>query len=623
MGPLLFSVEQVDIYRQIDSRQPANGLFLVLAGTLSNPTPDTQCVYGGSIKLLAGETEYALDDNILGALKNDYGNRDWPGYWRGQCVEGGANAPTFLAFDIPAGTTQAVLLFDGKPCAVVDLAGRTAITPTPSRTPSPTPTLAPDNRIALGEYLQFAIERVVILAQADDRIPANGQYLVILGVLTNPSTQGACAYSQSIKLLVGNTEYSLDEGALGALQEDYDRRDWPGFWRGQCVDPGDTQPSFIAFDVPAGIERAVLRFEGRTSAVLDLTAEAGAQEVAFAASTPTATASMTLTPSDTPTATPTPTTTNTPSPTLTLTPTATPSPTLTPSATPTPTLTPTPTPTPTPVPVLVSLTRFLDESRLAPVVVSLGCFLAGAPLLLFAALRLFGAEAVKRRKLRRQAREDYRNARGTRHLELLRRAQRRLSEEQRQRQLELDAARAEVERLKSSQQHELSAALERHLVETRFVEVEGLGPVLRERILSQVYRGRLDDLYHADQVEGVGETRQKAITQWVRQRKKQLPRLLEGDFPEKQAILDRYACQLHEVNDRSSAITARQSQLQEQQRRVKEQIDWLARVTEADFVAALDGALPASEKLDFYLRGVCAEWEPVPEWLAEIVDLDR
>jgi hypothetical protein len=50
------------------------------------------------------------------------------------------------------------------------------------------------------------------------------------------------------------------------------------------------------------------------------------------------------------------------------------------------------------------------------------------------------------------------------------------------------------------------------------------------------------------------------------------------------------------------------------------EIESLAQVTSNAFYRALQSPDNFSEAVEHYLRGVFAEWEPVPDWFREIVE---
>jgi hypothetical protein len=109
--------------------------------------------------------------------------------------------------------------------------------------------------------------------------------------------------------------------------------------------------------------------------------------------------------------------------------------------------------------------------------------------------------------LRRQAVHDYRTARGTIHLGLLRTA---LKKQYAERNLCLCGIRDWQSRGQLTRQqadNEVAIALQSHIVEAHFHEVQGIGPTLRREVLAAVFRGQLVHLYGASRVRGIGAQR--------------------------------------------------------------------------------------------------------------------
>lgn len=256
------------------------------------------------------------------------------------------------------------------------------------------------------------------------------------------------------------------------------------------------------------------------------------------------------------------------------------------------------------------------SSELQLVLVILALLLVLAPALYFV---FFSPSAMRRRTLKGQAKADYKNARGTAHLKLLRDAYERLDKKHQQCVGQITATRRRLASLESDQQEELTQTLERHIATQHLRDISGIGSALQERILSTVFRGSLDDLHQAHQVRGVGRRRQRAISNWVRDYQERLPDLVEEDFPGRDDILARHKDAMDELEARIGLLTTRRSKLKQQLDQLRPEIDRLEAVTEKDFVAALQGATDEPDELDTYLQGVFAEWEPIPDWFEDIV----
>ncbi|MFQ5401744.1 MAG: hypothetical protein ACE5E7_19375 [Anaerolineae bacterium] len=119
------------------------------------------------------------------------------------------------------------------------------------------------------------------------------------------------------------------------------------------------------------------------------------------------------------------------------------------------------------------------------------------------------------RKLRQQAKIDYRQARGTAHKALLQGAKEQLTNRQKEIQRLLTSAQEELQRLRAERKQKLSEALAKHLVANHLQEVPGIGTVRQRDLIENVFRGRLEDLHRAHQQPGIGIRTQNDIDFWI------------------------------------------------------------------------------------------------------------
>lgn len=232
-------------------------------------------------------------------------------------------------------------------------------------------------------------------------------------------------------------------------------------------------------------------------------------------------------------------------------------------------------------------------------------------------------DARRARALERQARLDYLNARGTAHLRMLRTAKANLEKKISQLDAEIASCRANESDLESRRADELRRALETHIVESRFREVPELGPSLRTMVIYQVFRGRLTDLKNAHRVQGIGQTRQAYISQWVDNYVSLLPELVKRDFPAKDRINDSYKREIYPIRYRRRELEAQKTILEELMGRANVEIDRLAQFKPIDFRKSLQDPNSARDGLEDYLRGCFSEWEPIPEWFRQIVEMGK
>lgn len=99
------TVDSIEQLSSIDSEtkryRPENGVFVVLIGTLGNLTDENACLTGDDIVLVDSDgNQYEMNADLLDELKLRY-NRDYPGFFLGQCLDYDTTAETFLVFDVP------------------------------------------------------------------------------------------------------------------------------------------------------------------------------------------------------------------------------------------------------------------------------------------------------------------------------------------------------------------------------------------------------------------------------------------------------------------------------------------------------------------------------------------
>lgn len=230
--------------------------------------------------------------------------------------------------------------------------------------------------------------------------------------------------------------------------------------------------------------------------------------------------------------------------------------------------------------------------------------------------------AQKRNKLYQQARLDYRTARGGAHLKLMLDAYERLSRSHKECQSALDKANRHRSDVEARRDRELRTALETHIVQTRLREIPGVGQILAEQLRQHVQNhGGLDSLRKASQdVPGIGPSRQASIDHWVASQKAQMSAMLMADFPGKATIVQKAEAELAGANAEINKKTAELAALATRRDRLKAESAPLKQVAPADLYQALQNPEIAPKNVELYLRGIFAEWEPMPDWFKEIME---
>jgi len=219
----------------------------------------------------------------------------------------------------------------------------------------------------------------------------------------------------------------------------------------------------------------------------------------------------------------------------------------------------------------------------------------------------------------RQARRDYKSARGTQHRRLLEHSLKALSAkigglERAKRGIEQEQAQ-----LAGQLQTQLRRALTDQLVQNNLVEASGIGPILSQRIVHLCYDGTLRSLLKARNVYGIGDDRYASVYVWVRRYEEAFPRLLELDFAGKQGIVLSFAQRDRDLSERSGALERELEPLRELEGTASAEQKRLAAVSARHFVRARGEDATAMETATSYLKGSFAEWESVPDWFKRLI----
>ena len=222
--------------------------------------------------------------------------------------------------------------------------------------------------------------------------------------------------------------------------------------------------------------------------------------------------------------------------------------------------------------------------------------------------------------MRRQAQADYDTARGTAHLRLLQTAQKTLQTQVYQNERHINEHNTTLKDALARRDTELRRALVHHLVEDEFHTIPGIGPRLASAVKSQVFRGELSDLRNASLVDGIGPQKQAAINDWLMKAERRLPGLLAADSPAKQEITRRYQAQKERLTSEIAAAEARNRQLADILKPVDKEIGRLSAVSVRDFESMLADPTTGADKVNRYLLGSFAPWEPMPDWFARALE---
>lgn len=225
-----------------------------------------------------------------------------------------------------------------------------------------------------------------------------------------------------------------------------------------------------------------------------------------------------------------------------------------------------------------------------------------------------------RLKLWLKARSDYKTARGTMHLKLLKRCLINLRLKIKETKNNLENLIAHREELITARQKELKAAATVHLVDLEFTNIPGIGQVLKDRVMRRCFDGTLESLRRAWTVYGIGEERAHAINVWVNQAQRKLPLILEGEFPGKERINKKYEQLEKEINQRIVDIEILLKNMLKLEENSINELTLLEKVKVFTFLKSYKGDVDASNAATNYLLGCFPEWGKIPEWFKTLME---
>lgn len=253
----------------------------------------------------------------------------------------------------------------------------------------------------------------------------------------------------------------------------------------------------------------------------------------------------------------------------------------------------------------------------------LSAFLAGSFLILVVALILvvlLVPSMIYTSRLRKKSKHHYRIARGTLHKRQLHSSLSNLQREIRSLRIKIGRIERQLTTLEGNRYSELRSALCRYLVNNRLKEVKGIGPELSRRIVHSCFRGRLGDLGRARHITGVGPTRQRAINRWITRYERDLPLLLEEEFPGKARLEAKYEDQERKLKRTLDTMRSDLEQRLALFRAGQTAFKRLSAVRLSHFTRALSGKPSDSPVPEWYFAGVYPPWESAPEWFVTLLE---
>jgi len=214
-----------------------------------------------------------------------------------------------------------------------------------------------------------------------------------------------------------------------------------------------------------------------------------------------------------------------------------------------------------------------------------------------------------------KASNDYRNARGTKHLRLLQEIFTALNKKKAEITNSITDLEVQIKRLDRRKMQELEVAASKFLIQKELTKVSGIGETLKKRIIQQCFKNTLSSLDNVEHIQGVGSEKALAIRLWVKDAIHRLPEVIQGDFQGKQKIMMKFEKSLNETINQRSSLMQDLQKVEEVISKIDKEVRRLSLISTSTFRRALKGDVIAVSQVSQYMRGTFPEWEEIPKWL--------
>jgi hypothetical protein len=222
--------------------------------------------------------------------------------------------------------------------------------------------------------------------------------------------------------------------------------------------------------------------------------------------------------------------------------------------------------------------------------------------------------------LRARAQKEYCDARGTIHLKQIEPSLRRLDLAIESIEFNLGACEERLKDIEYSKTDGLKKALARHIVDTYFLDVPGIGPKLSDRIIYECFDGTIKSLTKAERlVEGVGPEKGKAIRKWAQSHGRKYKQYMKADFPKKEEILKEAKEQVAHVRKEIGELEKQRKALEPVQQSAMGHRNQLRTIRIKHFVRSYRGDPDASLIVTKYLNGAFPPWASMPMWFKKLI----
>lgn len=223
-----------------------------------------------------------------------------------------------------------------------------------------------------------------------------------------------------------------------------------------------------------------------------------------------------------------------------------------------------------------------------------------------------------KREMQMQAGQLYTTARGTQHKTFLQDGQDRVQARLKSLKQQLDNQADKLDRFKSARKKKIEDYWAVKIVNSRLMEVPGIGPTRRYQLMEH-FDGTLDSLFGADKlVNGIGHQTAYVLNNWIIDREEEIEGLIMQPFAGRAELIADDEKEIAALEKSRKSLKKQVTRFEKLATEIKHAIEPLEKVSKERFVAAYLGQEAWAND---YVQGVFAEWEPVPDWFQEMMQL--
>jgi len=235
----------------------------------------------------------------------------------------------------------------------------------------------------------------------------------------------------------------------------------------------------------------------------------------------------------------------------------------------------------------------------------------------------FLMRVLKYPQLWQKSKRDFKLARGKQHLELLKKIKPKIEKDLKKKIKEIKEIKKKGEEVLRKREDELKREASKFLIEGLDKEVEGIGPILKEKIVRSCFKGHLDDLKNAIYfVKGIGYEKQYHINKWIEKKKEDLLQMVFGelDFPKKKEIIKKYQEEILKIQEKLNIYLKEMKEVEFLKKKTEKEIERLEKVKPLDFFRLyFESDENLNKKVQSFVIGVFPEWKPIPKWFKRII----